>query len=244
MDEKLKHRLIGLAVIISLGAIFAPAVIRKSGQHAEGNFSVNVKLPPKPLAPDVVMGDEKEMFKTIKVARVTLPTVSDKKQLSDLVQAEPIKSDLVRQVKPSELARVESDTKSEPAKIALNDAAKNTVKQEIKIASQKPKQAIIVKQKVVARASIPKKITTSAKKPMLKKTIYAVQLASFSQLTNAQILLKRLHSKGYKANFIKQGSVYKVYVGHSQNKNDVMKLKVQLANAMQLNGFVVNTGVS
>ena len=66
MDEKLKHRLIGLAVIISLGAIFAPAMMKKSSQRLESNFSVNVKLPPKPLAPDVVMTDEKEMFKTIK----------------------------------------------------------------------------------------------------------------------------------------------------------------------------------
>lgn len=32
MDEKVKHRLIGLAVIISLGAIFAPALIKNQAK--------------------------------------------------------------------------------------------------------------------------------------------------------------------------------------------------------------------
>lgn len=78
--------------------------------------------------------------------------------------------------------------------------------------------------------------------------MYAVQLASFSQLSNAQALVGKLNSKGYKAKFIrtsgKQGPVYKVYAGHSPRKVDALKLKSQLASAMQLNGFVVNTGVS
>lgn len=83
MDEKVKHRLIGLAVIISLGAIFAPALIKKSSQSPESNFSVNVKLPPKPLPPDVVITDEKEVFKTIKVAKTEIPPIPvEKNQLT------------------------------------------------------------------------------------------------------------------------------------------------------------------
>ena len=77
MDEKLKHRLIGLAVIISLGAIFAPAIMKKSSQNLESNYSVNIKLPPKPLVPDVVSSNEKEVFQTIKVAKVKIPSVEN-----------------------------------------------------------------------------------------------------------------------------------------------------------------------
>ena len=95
MDEKLKHRLIGIAVIISLGAIFAPAIVRKSSQHNENNFSVSVKLPPKPAIPKVSVADESEMFKTIKVARVDAVSATDEKQLPKLVRAETIKSDKV-----------------------------------------------------------------------------------------------------------------------------------------------------
>jgi DedD protein len=83
---------------------------------------------------------------------------------------------------------------------------------------------------------------------MNKKGLYAVQLASFSKLANAQALVTKLQRKGYKANYVKtvarNGTIYKVYAGHSPVKSDVVKLKTQLASAMQMNGFVVNTGVS
>ncbi len=90
LDEKLKHRLIGVAVIISLGAIFAPALIKKSNLRNEGNFTVNVQLPPKPVAPNIVINDEQEVFKTIKIAKVTLPQDNEKPSI-ELTKAEPLK---------------------------------------------------------------------------------------------------------------------------------------------------------
>ena len=250
MDEKLKHRLVGLAVIISLGAIFAPAIMKKSSQRVDGNFSVNVKLPPKPLAPVVVLTDEKEMFKTIKVAKVEIPPVSEKSQLTELAKAEPVKSDLINaNQKPD--AKVAANGNAKHVHIALNEAANNTAKKIIKVPvvqTVKPPVTVALKQKTVTRVTPVPKVVQAKNKPPVKKDIYAVQLASFSQLTNAQALVNKLHSKGYKANYIRtkgrQGPVYKVYVGHSPRKIDVMKLKTQLASAMQLNGFVVNTGVS
>lgn len=268
MDEKLKHRLIGLAVIISLGAIFAPAVMKKSSQHVDGSFSVNVKLPPKPIAPDVVMTDEKDMFKTIKIAKVEIPPVSGDKQLSALVKAEPISSDLTQDNAGTEIAKNNPDKKSNtalsPAQLALNKAAQSTAKKVVTLAVAKRSKtapAIAANQKVITKATrvastvkvnkavqIARATPKNASKASARKEIYAVQLASFSQLTNAQALVNRLHGKGYKANYIKSpgrnGTVYKVYVGHSQRKLEVIKLKSQLASAMQLNGFVVNTGVS
>lgn len=241
MDEKLKHRLIGLAVIISLGAIFAPAVMRKSSQHLENNFSVNVTLPPKPVAPNVAVTDEKDLFKTIKIARVTIPSVPEEKNSSELVKAEPIKSDQVLSAKESVVAQIAPELKLASVKHAVNESAKKTVQL---AAIQPVKKAVTValKQKVVA------KVAMNRAKPLMKQEVYAVQLASFSQLSNAQALVNRLHSKGYKASFTKttgkQGAVYKVYAGHSPRKNEVAKLKTQLASAMQLNGFIVNTGVS
>src|ERR1044072_862846 len=74
--EKVKHRLVGPAGIFSLGAIFLPTLFKKSSQHLENNFSVNVQLPPKPKAPDVAVANEKEMFKTIKVATIKIPPLA------------------------------------------------------------------------------------------------------------------------------------------------------------------------
>jgi DedD protein len=92
------------------------------------------------------------------------------------------------------------------------------------------------------------KIVKNNSKAVTRKEVYAVQLASFSHLNNAQSLVNRLRAKGYKANYTKtannRGAVYKVFAGNSPRKLDVLKLKTQLATAMQINGFVVNTGVS
>lgn len=258
LDEKLKHRLVGLAVIISLGAIFAPAVMRKSSQRVDGNFSVNIKLPTKPLAPDVVITDEKDMFKTIKISRVAVPAVSEDKQLPEVVNAATNKSEqLLASNSEQELASNKDSviekvdlTKAQPIQLAVNDSAKAVVKQVTQVAAKKAlKQLVPVnKLKVTAQVKRPAVVAKAITKPVAKQDIYALQLASFSQVTNAQALVYRLKTKGYKANYIRtvssQGAIYKVYAGHSSNKDAVLRLKSQLASAMQLNGFIVNTGVS
>lgn len=264
MDEKLKHRLIGLAVIISLGAIFAPAVMKKSSQHLDSNFSVNVKLPPKPPAPNVVITDEKDIFKTIKIAKVTIPSVSDKKQLPELVKAEAIKSERLVSANKAPTNLSDAGSISKPINFALSQSAKNSAKKSIQIATAKTVKnqtvaALKNKAKVISKANnsalvkttqVAKNKTNSglSSKSKSKQTIYAVQLASFSKRNNAQSLINQLRSKGYKANLTQsasqQGPVYKVHVGHSSSKNDVTKLKTQLATSMRINGFIVNTGIS
>jgi DedD protein len=233
VDEKLKHRLIGLAVIISLAAIFAPAVMKKSSQHLDHKLSVHVKLPQKPVAPDVVLTDEKEMFKTIKVARVNIQPVTEERQLTELVKAEPVHLAL-------------NEAANHRAKKIIKTAATQSVKQSIPI---KQPVKVALKQKAVPAQVVQKQITGVIKKPVIKRDIYAVQLASFSQLINAQALVDKLRLKGYKANVVKTSAnegedVYKVYAGHSPDKLEVIRLKAQLASTMQLRGFVVNTGVS
>ena len=253
MDEKVKHRLIGIAVIISIGAIFAPAIMKKSNQRLESNVSVNVKLPPKPVSPDVVMTGEKDMFKTIKIAKVSIPDVSDQKQLPETIQAEAIKA--VAESSRVEVAALAPADKVEPLPLAEQQTSSRssakvaTVSKPIK--AVKPPPVIALKAKVMPKPKVKPQIVKRVAriiKPANKKEIYAVQLASFSQISNAQSLVSLLSGKGYKAHFTKvsgrNGAVYKVFVGHSPNRVDAMRLKVQLASAMQLRGFVVNTGVS
>lgn len=252
MDEKLKHRLIGLAVVLSLGAIFAPAIMKKSSQNPGTNYSVTIKLPPKPLAPEVVSTKEAELFKTIKVSKVKIPSVTEPKQLTELVKAEPIHNGSPTiQNKDSSLAKIGSPDAETPVRVALNQEAQSKAKQSIKLAAiQKAKPVVTagLKQSVPSSKMGSAQLAMNKPGQASKKDIYAVQLASFIQLSNAQALVNKLHSKGYKANFIKtkgkKGALYKVYVGHSPSKVEVVKLKSQLASAMQLNGFVVNTGVS
>ncbi|KGP63481.1 sporulation protein [Legionella norrlandica] len=252
MDEKVKHRLIGLAVIISLGAIFAPALIKKSSQNPESNFSVKVKLPPKPISPDVVVTEEKEVFKTIKIAKAEIPPVSTENQLPNVVKAEPISSDS-KPNQASEIAKIETERASsiqlESAKLAVNKAANTTAKKVITLAATKPSKVapiITAKNGTSSKTNPVSKAANTRSAP--KREVYAVQLASFAQISNAQALVNRLQSKGYKANYVKSkggnGVLYKVFVGHSPVREDVIKLKTLLASSMQLNGLIVNTGVS
>lgn len=267
MDEKFKHRLIGLAVIISLGAIFAPAIMRKSSQKLEGNLSTSIQLPPKPVTPDVAATEEKEMFKTIKVARVNIQDVPAEKQLPQLVHAEPISTE-VKLIEQTDGSSAIASIPKESIQLVVSDAAKTAIKKETVLAvNKKPKQVAAVKEKVVPKAIhvakntrpvqqthakkqviAVKKTVSIVRRPLAKKEVYAVQLASFAKVSNAQALVQRLRSKGYKATYSrvasKSGPVYKVQVGHSPSKRDVLKIKERLASSMQLNGFIVNTGVS
>lgn len=249
MDEKLKHRLVGACVILSLGAIFLPAMMKKSSQRLESNFSVNVELPPKPAAANVAITDEDQMFKTIKIAKVELPSAqqaqtTEHSNNENSIASAPLSDDALVPV-----AKIETASIEKPLELALNDAVKTAVKKEIMVAANKPAKSVSAAIKVATAPIKPKSVIASiTKKPAAKKEIYAVQLASFSKLGNAQALVSKLQSKGYRANYTRSaarnGVIYKVYVGHSPIKTNVVKLKTQLANAMQLNGFVVNTGVS
>lgn len=251
IDEKLKHRITGIAVIISLGAIFAPVMMKKANQNVESRYVVQVKIPPKPESAQVAMSDEKELFKTIKVARVAIPKVTNENQLPDLAKAARISSDVVAVQAALAKNKASAGVPVESTQIAVNQSAQSKAKQMVQMANQAKKAAPIVALKKSAappKASIAKTVVKQPVRPSIKSDVYALQLASFSQLNNAKALVNRLQHKGYKANFIKaqtgQQVIYKVLAGHSTHKEDVLKLKTQLAQAMQINGFVVNTGVS
>ncbi|MDR3503620.1 MAG: SPOR domain-containing protein [Legionella sp.] len=265
MDEKLKHRLVGISVILSLGAIFLPAMMKKSSQRLESNLSVNVQLPPKPIAPNVAVTDEEQMFKTIKIAKVNIKSAAPQTVKDDFIASAPVHekpSMPVAKVEPSHAAI------EKPIELALNNAVQNTVHKEVNVVQAKVEKPIfkptapvvkpvqvaaqVIKRKVdVVKPKMPAKpvmAQITPKKPAVKRDIYAVQLASFSRLANAEALVHKLQGKGYKASYARvagrNGAIYKVYVGHSPIRDNVVKLKSQLASAMQLNGFVVNTGVS
>ena len=207
IDEKLKHRLIGVAVIISLGAIFAPAMMKKSSQNMENNYSVRVKLPSKPAEPNVAISDEKEIFKTIKIAKVAIPDVSAESQLPELAKAEALHSELTMN---HESASLEKPHSLESVQLALSKAAQNTVKHATQVASAR--QTVVSQPAVIAhKAAIksvrkapviaakpkakPQQVKLASRAPvrrsMARSEIYAVQLASFSRLSNAQALVNK-----------------------------------------------------
>ncbi|KTC98079.1 SPOR domain-containing protein [Legionella erythra] len=255
MDERVKHRLVGIAVILSVVAIFMPAIMKKSSQRFDDNVSMSVKLPPKPALPKVSMPDEKEMFKTVKVAHVDIPPIDEEaKPESTLAKAEP----LSQMNKGPAIIAEEESTKNAPAIAIAN--AKPEIAKAVKAQTQ-PARIAQAKKRVMAKpVSKPAALQIAVKKaePVAKRTLttanaatrygYAVQLATFSQQRNAMALIARLKSKGYQARFNKvvdnKGTVYKVIVGNLKERQQAQKLQQQLASAIQLNGFIVTTKVS
>lgn len=243
IDERVKHRLTGLIVILSIIAIFLPAVVKKSNQRFEENVSFSVRMPAKPILPDVAVADEKEVFKSVKVARVDIHPVVDIKP-TEIAKAEPLSIKSILPAAPvtaSSLA--EADIKKKPIvtkmskKILVPKSNKNTTVAKV--------QTLIPP--AVKAAGVPKKLAKAAVLGV-KKEVYAVQLASFSQRDNALSLVEKLRNKGFKATYntanSKQGLYYKVVVGQLNQRHEAIHLQKQLASSMQLNGFIIKTGAS
>ncbi len=243
MDERVKHRLIGLAVILSIAAIFAPAVIKKSNQRPDGNVSFSVKLPPKPVPPKVVVPEKNKLFETVRVAHVEMPepTMVTGSTIPALTKAQPLSglSEIKQIAEPMALkAKLESEKIVSPKPALVVAAKKTVINKSVALPHPDPK--------INAKST-----STVAKKPLPSKPAegrYAVQLATFANKQNADSLLAKLHAKGYKATYnkvaTKEGVVYKVIVGQATQREQAKVLQKQLASAMQIQGFVVTTGVS
>ncbi|STX29083.1 Sporulation domain-containing protein [Legionella beliardensis] len=261
IDERLKHRLIGIAVIVSIGTIFAPALIKKSSHRFDEDMSIT--LPLKPPAPKLAMPEKERVFQSMKVAHVEIPDVpAETKPLAKAVpKAESIstlndlKTTIVTAtkegIKPSsQLLVAEKPKSSKPITVITKPTQPNTVI----LASNKqkplPKQPDAMQPKnklkevILKTAPSPKTSTIQGQ----KGAHYAVQLGLFSQQNNAIALVNKLKSKGYAAAYTKvkgkKGIVYRVIVGQLNQKQQAVLLQQRLAKAIQMEGFIVTTRIS
>ena len=209
IDERLKHRIVGVVILLAIAAIFLPALMKQSNYNLDKRVSISVRLPEKPLAPKVQAPSTASMFQSTKVAHVAIAKVEAPQKVArvDRVQALPISTAAV-----AASSQAASAAKDSAARIAMMPAAVSKTASSATIAA--------------------------------KKAMYAVQLASFSQQKNARLLVEQLQKKGFKASYLKQGKVYNVLVGQVNHKDQAKSLQKQIADSMQLKGFIVKTGVS
>jgi DedD protein len=256
IEERVKHRIIGLAVILSIAAIFAPAIMKKSNQRFDGDVNVSVVLPPKPAEPKVALTEKKAMFASVKVTPKKLPEVAKEQHLPSLAKAESLSHMNESKPKPVESVAPES---------ARVQGALNVAEENQSLVSEIPPPEVVTKTKVaivkkIAKtpppfAAKPKVINKSKRvnnrriKPLAKwpvKSGYGVQLATFANQRNAASLIAALRSKGYKATSTKmatrEGTVYKVIVGQVEQREQAQILQRQLASTIRIRGFIVSTG--
>ena len=248
LDERVKHRIMGLVVLISVAAIFIPALIKKSNHYLDQSVNISIRLPAKPSAPKVAVINEKQLFKLVKPEIVSMPKVEAPIVTNQIAKAEPIitksvipKAPIINNVPVSNIANNEPIVKK--AQI-INDENKSTKVNQIAIQSKKAAAIIVASEKLpnVTSKKIKKNIA-------VKNEIYAVQLGTFVQQANAKSLVIKLRSRGYAASYdkftgAKNIDYYKVTVGELNQKDEALTLKNKLALSMQIEGIIVKKGVS
>jgi len=209
MDERVKHRLTGVVVILSIAVVFLPAMMKKSNLHFEENIGISMKLPSKPMPPNVSIPKQNVMLKTLKVAHVDIQNVPEGPYKSVIAKAEPLSTP--------------------PAPVLV--------------------KAVLPVKPVKPAPTLAANIVSKTNKSLNNlKEGYGVQLASFGQQRNADYLVARLRKQGFDASYNKingkKGMFYQVVVGLVNQKNDAVDLQKKIANNMQINGFIIKTGVS
>ena len=229
-------------------------------QRFEESVSISVKLPPKPKLPDVAVREPKTLFQAVKVARADIPKDRQISQLqTTIAKAQPLSS--LPEAIASNISSKKSDVLSlntEPSELvqAINSNLTThitaAVKPKVIVAEQavaKPKVILppAVKSKPVAVLHAPPKIVSKQPIAHQNNNAYRVQLGSFAQRNNAIALVNKLKAKGYSANYypvtLKGIVYYKVIAGNAVARDKAQQLQRQLAQAVQLNGFIVPRGV-
>lgn len=260
IDERAKHRIVGIAVLLSIVVVFAPAILKKSQQRFEESVSISVKLPPKPKLPDVAVREPKALFQAVKVARVDIPKDRQIPQPQTIIaKAQPlsalpatIASDI--STKKAEVLSLNTEPSELVQAINSNLTTHITaaVKPNVVVAQQAASKPKVVSPSAVKSSPgvvhVPAKIV-SQQQPIAhpNNQAYRIQLGSFAQKNNAIALVNKLKAKGYSANYypvtVKGLVYYKVIAGNAVARDKAQQLQRQLAQAVQLNGFIVPRGV-
>lgn len=232
IDERTKHRLTGLVVILAVAIIFLPAMIKKSNQRLEENIHVSVQLPPKPSAPKIAIADKKAVFESVKIAEVALPVTKKPAHVSEIARAEGLK--------------LKTPQKKHVPVLNKPVVAKTNIKQPVAEIKPKPVKLVQATPKPVIKPVNSLNSINSKKLEKQMSQAYAVQLASFSSQRNAEKLVYHLRDHGYKAQYHKStqdnNASYKVIVGQLDARDDAHALKEKLSESLQLHGFVVKRG--
>lgn len=218
IDEKLKHRLVGVAVIISICAIIAPAVMKKSSQRFDRNMTIAIKLPPKPQPPRIIIPSKSTLFEKLKVAQVDIPALPLEQPKLKIAKAAPLVDATMMQGK-TEIAKIPTMKTEKEANIAL---------------LKKP-------------LSIKKTTTSTATRNLNNYAVQLALFARQGNARILVDRLKsKGYAASYKKIVNKSSEVfYKVLVGSLNARKEAQALKQQLASSMQIKGFVVpERGVS
>lgn len=243
MSERVKHRVVGALVLTSLMIIFMPAILKKSNRNFEKNIKLALKLPNKPSLPKIDAPSEKEIFNTVNVVKPKKVKVATINKNFLIAKAEPLEIKKLH-VKDSSIVSIANFNKD---------------KNYIKVASTTQENLAAIKPAPLKKANsdvLPTSLASNDKpKGVIKvannttSEFFSIQVATFTQKNNADMLIAKLKNKGFYAasNIIKKDKgvvLYQVVVGKVSQRGEAVNLQKKLVAMMQLNGFIVKSEVS
>jgi cell division septation protein DedD len=220
--QKWIQRAVGCLVII--GVLFAviPALLKKPNSAEKIEDLDLIAMPEQPVIEPYVPQDADVDFENAEV-------VQDESNWDDQLTLGPVEQD---------------DKVSQPEDYLVEEAVDPIA--EFSQKEAKPLQ--VAEPKVVAQQSIKPKPAPQAKAPIKEPEkpravvgSYSLQVGGFAERENADKLAARLSESGLEV-FVRQKSNFsKVYVGRQLTQEQVEKLKNQIKEKYQLNGFSVSS---
>lgn len=181
MDDKVKHRIVGIVVIAAFLVILVPALIKnvvwnKENQMNQVYEQQATQVAARPASSEI--NETPQSFETSQIAQVSLDHPNE------------IESDESMQIVPASTKIEESVSPPAPQPAPMPAPKPNP--KPISEPTPKPAPAPVV-EKVVKPVAAPVVTASSGQKAVN----YCLQLGTFANPTNAQLLVDRLHAKGF-----------------------------------------------
>jgi DedD protein len=219
MDQGLKERLIGAAVLVVLGVLVIPWILDGRGAPQDTRSSA-LRLP-APEEPVPVRTETIEIGGSAKPAAAAAPAAAEQVAVADLARAPeaPPEDAGLSAAAPAQQPHVQAEAIASAPPPAPKPAASS--------AAAPPRAA----------AAPPKPAATEAAAQSAAKGAYTVQLGSFGEQGNARREAQRVGSFGYKAavSSHKSGAktMYRVRVGSYDNRAEASAA----ASSLSAHGF-------
>lgn len=248
MSTRLKHRLLGLVVILLALAILLPLFFRNSSNDKTKALVTQIPTPPQPL--DIRFDEpSKNQVTPLVVQNQALSEVGHSQGGDQGVVAPDVQ--LQKQVTVPQPPAVAGVAKvSQP----VAQQAQQTVKKRVVVIkptkknqlSQAPKKKVAVSDGQVKAVKPMAQKTQKHEPPLMGLSTpraWVIQLASFSEVSNADRLVKRLRDKGYNAydreTTAPSGQrIVRVFVGPDINLKHMKQTLKQLQTQFGLKGMI------
>ncbi len=197
VENSLKQRIIGAIVLAALAIIFLPAILKE--KTSNGTFESKIPEKPQELEEYRVDTDKIEKLKQAKDSQHERQVVKENSATENQASANELKES----VKPAQANTDKTASRKTKTKDSQPEQLETTKTAEVPVGQAKPDSKQLVQSETLG--------------PDFKSAAWVVQVASFSNESNAVNLVEKLKKHQFKAYRRKSKAdnktVYRVYVG-------------------------------